>query len=149
METIQLHPWLSTPEATEAARKAVQIPLNLLPALASRMTREELETKALAILTECALPPRDEAPTECLRCHGSLENARKGAKFCSPDCRKQYAANIQTSKGGSIPAKPLGTIPPAYTGSMHTWPESDMARYAVREVGYALNNWLRANHKTL
>jgi hypothetical protein len=32
---------------------------------------------------------------------------------------------------------------------MHFWPEADRQRYAMREIGYALMNWLRINHKTL
>jgi hypothetical protein len=105
--TTQLHPWLSSPEATQAARKGVQIPLALLPSLANRAGTDKLETQALAILAECALPPRDQAPSA--------------------------TAQVQ----------------PAYVGSMHFWPEDDRQRYAAREIGYALMNWLRTNHSTL
>ena len=150
----ELHPWLSTPEATEAARKAIQIPLALLPSLAGRVSTDKLETQALVILTECAMPPRDLPPTECLRCGGSLEDVRKGAKFCSPDCRKQYAVNVQRSRGGSV-ERPRGgsaatVLPPAahaHIGSMYSWPESERRQYAVKTVGYALNNWLRTQHR--
>ena len=29
------------------------------------------------------------------------------------------------------------------SGSMHTWPETSMISYAIREVGYVLNNYVR------
>jgi hypothetical protein len=74
--------------------------------LAATVTTDELETQALAILTECALPPRDQPSHQ-------------------------------------------GQITPAHVGSMHAWPEGDRQRYAAREIGYALMNWLRVNHKTL
>lgn len=124
----QPHPWASTPEAADAARKAIQIPMALLPNLAGKVDPRELETKALAILTECALPPRDQAPTGCAKCAGSLEG--RNSRFCSRECRHEYGK----------------TVPGSHVGSMHEWPESDRAKYAVRTVGYALNNWLRTNH---
>jgi hypothetical protein len=141
--TTQLHTWLSTPEATQAARKAVQIPLALLPQLANRAGTDKLETQALAILAECALPPRDQAPTECAKCGSSLEGVRKGAKFCGPDCRKAYAASLPKPRESRPRGATRATAQPAYVGSMFTWPEDDRQRYAVKTVGYALMNWLR------
>jgi hypothetical protein len=143
----EMHPWLSTPEAAEAARKAVQIPLALLPELASRVGADKLETQALAILTECALPPRDQAPTECAKCGTSLGGVRKGSRFCGPDCRREYAANMpEASKSHPRGAtRSTAQVQPAYVGSMHSWPEDDRQRYAAREIGYALMNWLRTN----
>lgn len=149
-----LHPWLATPEATSAAQKAVQIPMSLLPGLAGIVGPDELFSEALAILTECALPPRDQPPAECAHCGGTLEAVRKGAKFCSPHCRKSHAVNVQRSKGGTVArvrggasAEALPPVTQAHVGSMHAWPESDRAKYAVREVGYALLNWLRTGRK--
>lgn len=90
----QLHPWLSTPEAAEAARRALAIPLALMGAKAAMVGDDELFSEALAILTECALPPGTPRPG-------------------------------------------------AHIGSMWTWPEGERAIWAVREVGYALNGYLR------
>jgi hypothetical protein len=56
-----LHPWLATPEASVAARKAVRIPLALLGGKAVIVDADELLSEADAILTECALPPRVSA----------------------------------------------------------------------------------------
>lgn len=100
------HPWAETPESAEAARKAVQIPLNIMPGLASTVARADLEAKALEILAECALPPRDQPAHQ-------------------------------------------GAVTPAYVGSMWSWPEADRARYAAREIGYGLMNWLILSHKPL
>jgi hypothetical protein len=123
----------------------VLIPLALLPELANRVGTDKLETQALAILAECALPPRDLPPTECARCHARLEGVRKGAKFCSPNCRRAYAASLpkpsESRPRGATRA--TAQVQPAYTGSMHSWPETDRQRYAAREIGYALMNWLR------
>lgn len=89
--SIQPHPWASTPEAFEAARKAIEIPKHLMPARAAMAGDDELFAEALVILAECALPKR---------------------------------------RGGHV-------------GSMWEWPESEMSKWAIREVGYALNHYLR------
>lgn len=150
-----LHPWLSTPEAAEAARKAIQIPLNIMPGLANMVGADELHSEALAILTECALTPRDQAPTECAKCGGSLEWVRKGSKFCSPNCRKHFGMDVQRSKCGTVErprggatAKTLAPVIHAHIGSMWTWPDDvDTSYCAVREIGYVLCNWLRTGQK--
>lgn len=36
-------------------------------------------------------------------------------------------------------------VPHGYVGSMHEWPEDERIKYAIRTIGYALNNWLRVN----
>lgn len=130
----ELHPWLSTPEAAACARKAVQIPLNLLPELARRAGEDELYSEALTILTECALPPRNQAPTGCGQCGRSLEVIHRGVRFCSRACR---------IAGPSTPPAPPAPPAPAHIGSMWSWPEAERQRYAACEIGYALCNWLR------
>lgn len=134
----ELHPWLSTPEALDAARKATQIPLSLLPRLAAIVGTDELASEALAILTECALPPREPLRAVCAKCGGSLAGVRAGAKFCSQRCRTHHAKNVQRGKTEVLPS---GTH--AHIGSMHAWPEAERSKYAIRTVGYALNNYLR------
>lgn len=123
------HPWLSSPESLYAAQTATRIPRTLLPDLTRRITIDALETQALRILTECALPPGTPLAVRCLRCGGSLGNARVGARFCTRDCRDMFAR----------------AVTPVHAGSMWTWPEGDMARSAAREIGYALNDWLRSS----
>ena len=103
MMTTELHPWLSTPEAQWAADNAPAIPEALLPRLAEEAGIDALQHQAHIILTECAMPPRNDP---------------------------RYS----------------GQITQAHVGSMHSWPEADRAKYAVRVVGYALNNWLRTRH---
>lgn len=149
----ELHPWLGTQEALAAARKAVRIPMTLLPGLARIVGADELESEALAILAECALPPRDdEARRVCACCGGSLEVVRAGARYCGPKCRDQYNKDIQRSKGGErkkggVTRQPIApATPQGYVGSMWRWPEDQRQAYAVRTVGYALNNWLRTRH---
>ena len=63
-----------------AARKAVQIPLALLGGKAVIVGADELLSEAYAILTECALPPRERLVTICSHCNGSLENVRSNAR---------------------------------------------------------------------
>lgn len=100
----RLHPWLTSPEALKAAEGAVQIPLAMLPAASRRVGTKALHRQALAILVECALPPRDQ-----------LESV------------------LSRAVGG------------AHVGSMYAWPEAERARYATREVGYALLTWVRGH----
>ena len=97
-----LHPWLTTPEALEAAEFAIEIPLEMLPVLSERMGPENLLRQALAFLTDHALPPRN-----------------------LPD---------------SVISRVVGS---AHVGSMYEWPADRRAQYATREIGYALNNWVR------
>jgi hypothetical protein len=95
----EYHPWLSTPEAHEAAEKALQFPAALMPSKAEAVGVAALSAVAFLILAECALPPRE-------------------------------VTRIQGCDG-------------AHIGSMWGWPEADRAKYAAREVGYRLNNYLR------
>jgi hypothetical protein len=146
-----LHPWLSSPEALEAARTAVQIPLAILPAVANAVGLDELESHALVLLTECAQydPERPAVRTVCARpaCENSLAEVRKGAKFCSQECRRQHGVDVIAEREAK--GRPRGfsaavlDLSRVHIGSMYEWPEDDMSRYAVRIVGYALNNWLR------
>jgi hypothetical protein len=53
---MNLHPWLCTPEAVEAAEAAVWNVSNMK--LATGFEFDDLMSEALAILTDCALPPR-------------------------------------------------------------------------------------------
>lgn len=101
---IGLHPWLTSPEALKAVEGAVQIPLAMLPAASRRVGTKALQRQALMILTECALPPRDQ-----------LESV------------------LSRAVGG------------AHVGSMYAWPEAERAKYATREVGYALLTWVRGH----
>jgi hypothetical protein len=150
----ELHPWLDSAEAVDAARKAVQIPLALLPGLAAIAGRDELYSEALAILTECALPPRDQLRETCARqgCGEELASVRKGAKFCSQKCRRQHGMDVIRSKEGTTrphgaSAVVLDATPQGHIGSMWEWPDDQRAKYAVRIIGYALNNWLRTGFK--
>ena len=138
MTTPELHPWLSTSDALTAAHNAVSIPMTLLGDWAKAVGADELLSEALAILTECALPPRDQTPTRCAKCGGSLDQVRAGAKFCSKVCRTTYAVWVQRGKTSVIPPSTR-----THVGSMWGWPESEMTKYAMREVGYALNNYVR------
>lgn len=138
MSTPDLHPWLSTPDAYTAARRAVSIPMGLLGTKALIVGADELLAEALIILTECALPPRSELRTDCLGCGGPLGDVRAGAKFCSTTCRTRNAKRVQRGKAEVIPPR-TG----AHIGSMWGWPETEMMKYAVREVGYLLANYLR------
>jgi hypothetical protein len=150
MTVTGLHPWLTSPEAIEAARKAVQIPMTLMPGMAIRAGRDELYSEALMILTECALPPCGQLRSTCARegCEADLATVRKGAKFCSQKCRRQHGMDVLRSKDGKsrprgATAVTLDAVPRAYVGSMWAWPEDARSKYATRIVGYALNNWLR------
>jgi hypothetical protein len=138
MTTPELHPWLSHPEALTAAHRAVSIPMGMMGGHARIIGADELVSEALAILTECALPPIDEMPTACAVCGGSLDLVRAGAKFCSDNCRKKHEVWVQRGKVFAIPPTTRGHI-----GSMHSWPEDQMLSYAIREVGYVLNNYIR------
>jgi len=138
MTAPQLHPWLGTPEALAAAHKAVQIPAAMMGGRAVLVGVDELLSEALTILTECALPPREAMATLCARCLAPLGDVRAGAKFCSPKCRMSHAKSVQRGKAETLPAR-TG----AHIGAMWTWPEEDRTKYAIREVGYCLNNYLR------
>jgi hypothetical protein len=65
--TTNLHPGLSTPEAVDAARRAVQIPAAKLLLLAFRAGLDELHRQAFVIITECALPPLQRVSL-CAKC---------------------------------------------------------------------------------
>lgn len=139
----QLHPWLSTPEALAAAKKSVSVPMALLGGKARIIGADELLSEALAILTECALPPRNLERTLCFRCDKPLDYVRPGAKFCSATCRTNQASDVKRGKTLPLPAR-TG----AHVGSMWGWAEEDRSRYAIREVGYVLCNYLRTRSDT-
>lgn len=103
------HSWLSTPEALEAAEHAAYLADDSVPGRRD-MSMDEITSEALAVLAECALPPRNSWSTS--------------------------ANGIRRHAGGSL--TPLGHI-----GSMWTWPESERAEYAVREIGLRLAHYLR------
>lgn len=136
-----LHPWLSTPEAAKAAKAATLIPLKLLGQRARIVGADELLSEAFAILTECALPLPEPPKASCAKCGGSLENVRRGAKFCSKLCKDLHGKKVERGKRQVIPASA-----PSHIGSMWSWPEDQRQQYAVQEVGYRLNNWLRTQH---
>lgn len=153
--TSQLHPWLSSREAVRAAEKAAEVPLVMMSGPAYAVGRDELVSEALAILTECALPPRDRpdrflASGVCSAegCGNQLTRPRSGspAKFCSPACRKLHAKRVTRTRAGNAKvtaeALPL-TSSASHIGSMHEWPEDQRVKYAIRTVGYVLCNWLR------
>lgn len=133
-----LHPWLSTPEAVKAAERAVKVPEYKMPAAAKVVGPDELLSEAFAILTECALPPRERITVACAQCGESLENVRAGAKFCSKKCK--HLNTMQRRRAGrreALPAMPKGHI-----GSMHSWPEDERMSYAIREVGFRLCHYI-------
>jgi hypothetical protein len=146
-----LHPWIGTTAAVSAARQSVRIPQVLLPDAVHAVGRDELESQALLLLTEFATAPSTSGRTQCARgdCGSDLAGLRKGAKFCSQRCRRQHSMDVLRSKDGA--ARPRGgtsadaveASAPSHIGRMWAWPEADRERYAVREIGYALNNWLR------
>lgn len=159
--TPELHPWLYTSEATEAARNAIRIPMATLGTLASQVGADGLESEALIILTECALPPRDRTDRFdesgiCAAdgCSNPLVNPKRGkpAKFCSPNCRKRHSMRAMRTRNGTAVRKmavatPELHVPHAHIGSMWSWPEDKRVQYAVRIVGTVLNNWLRTQHR--
>lgn len=139
----KLHPWLNTPEALAAANKAVSVPMALLGGKARIIGHDELISEALIILTECALPPRNQQRTLCFRCDKPLDQVRPGAKFCSSTCRNNQASDVKRGKATPLPAR-TG----AHVGSMWGWAPEDRSKYAVREVGYVLCNYLRGRTDT-
>lgn len=91
VDSIEPHPWASTPEALQAARNAIEIPKALMSVKAAMLGDDELYATALVILQECA-----------------------------------------RHRGGG-----------AHVGSMWRWPETERSKWAIREIGYCLNNYLR------
>ena len=150
---MELHPWISTPEAVAAARRAVKIPLAMLPGLASAAGADELESEALMILTECATPRQQVRQREsCACCGGDMAGMRRDAKFCGAKCRDQHKKDVARSKAsprvhGAV-REPVPAVLQAHIGAMYEWPEDAMTNYAVRTIGYVLNNWLRTGHRT-
>lgn len=132
------HPWLSTPEAVEAAELAVRHALRRESAsnrLNDQEGSPELLSEALVILTACALEaPQGPTYTECQQCGKALGPVRSNSKFCSTRCRKAHSR----SDAGTLP-----DAQPAHVGSMWTWPEDRMVAYAVMTVGDALANYAR------
>lgn len=134
-----LHPWLDTPEAVQAARRAVRVPEYKMPAAVKAIGADELLSEAFTILTECALPPRERGHFACAQCGGELKNVRAGAKYCSPKCRN--LAGVRRLRAGGTEAPPAQ--PKGHIGSMWSWPEDERVSYATREVGLVLCNYLR------
>lgn len=138
MEECELHPWLGSAEAVAAAAKAVQIPLAIMGAKALLVGSDELLSEAFAILAECAAPDVAETAS-CAKCGAHLTHLRRGAKFCSPYCRMAYAKSVQRQKAETLPRR-AGS----HVGSMWRWPERERSKYAIREIGYLLCNYLRS-----
>lgn len=138
MSKPDLHPWLDSPEAVAAARRSLSIPRTHMYGAFIAVGEAELFSEALAILTECALPPRDR-PTVCVECGSSLDGVRNGAKFCSPRCRKRQAARVHRGKATVVP-----DVPKSHIGSMWSWPEDKTVAYATREIGFRLCNYLQS-----
>jgi hypothetical protein len=141
---LTLHPWLSSPEAVTAAHRAVQIPLALMGGRALLVGADELLSEAFAILAECAMPPSPVTRPECARCGIGLGEVRRGAKFCSARCRMGHAQAVRRLR-----ATPLPPSERSHVGSMWAWPASERSKFATREVGYELCNWLRTRHHAL
>jgi hypothetical protein len=141
---VNYHPWASTPEAINAARKAVSIPMAKMGRKAAIIGRDELESQALVILTECALESPEPVSTACARCGKPLEHVRRNAKFCSSRCRNTYNMRVRRGQEEAVPPNPLGHI-----GSMHSWDEGRMAQFAVQEVGMRLCNYVTTRHDTI
>lgn len=134
-----LHPWLNTPDAVKAAERAVKVPEYKMPAAAKVVGLDELLSEAFAILTECALPPRERITAVCVECGDELKNVRVGAKYCGAKCRN--LAGVRRHRAGGAPPPP--SRPKGHVGSMHSWPEDEMVSFAIREVGLQLCNYLR------
>jgi hypothetical protein len=134
-----LHPWLGTPEAVQAARRAVRVPEYKMPGAARALGPDELLSEAFTILTECALPPRERGNVVCAECGGTLENVRAGAKYCGATCRNK--AGVRRFRDDAKPAPPPAQ-PKGHIGSMWTWPEDERMSYAAREVGLRLCHYL-------
>lgn len=128
--------------------RAVAVPLYKMGLRAQMIGRDELLSEALAILTECALPPREQLRI-CAYCEGPIpESVRKGAKYCTPKCSSSYRdARTRANRGEAAAAKRVEAKghqeqapahPKTHIGSMHTWPADEMFAYAVREVGFRL-----------
>lgn len=130
---LALHDWITTPEALEAAERALFHPRHNLPKLADAAGTDALRARAMVLLSECALPPAPRR-TVCARegCGEALASVRKGADFCSQKCRRLHSADAASAP-----------IPQAHVGGMWSWPEDDRTMYAVRTVGLELCNWLR------
>lgn len=127
----ELHPWLSTPQALKAANDAVKYAARLVNT--RHLGDDELLSEALILLTECALPAREREVTVCLECGKSLENRRRGAKFCSETCNNRNGQKRHRAKTAPAPASTK-----THVGSMWSWPEDQRGNYAVREVGVRL-----------
>lgn len=142
-----LHPWLSSEDAYKAAVAAVQVPMFKLPARSMMIGRDELLSEALSILTECALPPRDEQPVICAWCSKALpEDRRKGAKYCNAKCSSSFRDKASRQRGKGFDADPAPSHPKTHIGVMWQWPEDQMRSYATREVGFRLCNYVRTGH---
>lgn len=109
--------------------------------------RDELLSEALSILTECALPPREQGAVICAECSKPIpETVRKGSKYCTPQCGKRAGVKRLRMRGKGFDSAPPPAPPKTHIGSMHQWPEPEMFSYAVREVGFRLLNFVRLGH---
>jgi hypothetical protein len=144
MTSPTLHPWLDSPEAVKAAHLAVRVAENKMTKAAIDAGADELFSEALIILTQCALPPRERGHFACVQCGSKLESVRAGAKFCSRACRDKHSnARRGTGDARGTKSTSLPPAPSSYIGAMWSWPEARREEYAVREVGFALCNYLR------
>lgn len=137
----QLHPWLSTPEALAAAKRAVNVPRTYLAGRTRIVGVDELESQALVILAECAQPHPKTVEAGCAHCGESLDGLRKGAKFCGRSCKSKFSMKVVRGK-----EETLAPSTQAHVGSMWTWPAEQMAAYAQQQVGFVLLNYVRSCH---
>jgi hypothetical protein len=138
-----LHPWAQTTAAYRAAVQAASIPRRMLPARTQAVGIDELISEALVILAECALSPQADSDPGCRMCGGDIpDTVRRGAKFCSPQCRSRYGTRQNRSRAKGFEATAAEARAKTHIGSMWSWPEDKMLQYAVREIGYRLCNFL-------
>lgn len=142
-----LHPWLSTDEALRAATQAVTKSMNKLPGRGQMIGKDELLSEALSILTECALPPRDEPQPICAECGRKMpEDRRRNAKYCSPQCTSKAGVKRHRMRGKGFDVAPPPQPPKTHIGSMWQWPEESRFAYAVQEVAFRLCHYISTGH---
>ncbi len=134
----ELHPWVSTPEALQAARRAASACRAKLGPAADVVGLDELISEGYSILVECARPSPGRAEEHCVECQGLVTGRRRGAKYCSASCSARYRDRCvrKRKRGEHAPMAPAR--PKTHIGSMHSWPDGRMIQYATQEIALRL-----------